>query len=497
MIAAKEVGPSATEPLRKTRLVTGHRPTAALWLLLVGCPTCYVLVYYLCGWMFGESARIAFDACYPFALVWLAALVLFALLRRRSPGIVLLALNALWLVATQWLAKEELVNSDGVCCWALVFCGLFAACACLQPDERRWFLAGITLLLVLVLLLWATAGLITALRGRPVSRLPQVSVQYEDAVPPLVYVRFGELHRNISSTFFVVAAGLLLYWSFRCGHETWQGRLWRSITLAYVPFAFCAVAMQRCRSVYAAFGFVIASALALLVSRQDPRQGVRRRLLAIGLVSVTVTALLYVSLGICANTLLSRAQATIESQKAAELAQAQEEAEASAKEGDATAIPTAEPSPVRRGTSWNTFTLAGRTTIWREVIPVLLAHPKIALRGHAQSSAMDAINARITWPYGLEHPEFAHMHNMFLEQLMIAGVPGLVLQVLFVLSLLKDLAACWRLRAKQSYWALLILGATIIALLFYGLLEPLLVAAPPASMLFYLVAGYVAASVWR
>lgn len=471
--------------------VVSKRLRSVICPLLTCGLTIYLLAYYLCGWMMKRRIRHILVSWRPVVLALLAVIILYALWKQRSTGTVLLTLNLLWLALTRLALGDNPLESKSICFLAFVLCGLFATSACLRRRERRWFLAIITLLLVAVLILWAAAGIITVLRGRPISRLRRIAVSYEDNIPPLVFVMFGKHHRNVSSAFFAIAAGLLFYWWLGCDRNTWQRRFWAVVTLTYLPFSFCAIALQRCRTIYVAFSFITVFAVVLLARERGYVSAGRRLALAALFAATALMALLYVSLGLCADALLKRSQAEVESKQAAALEQVQREQEQAAVEPSQGTDP--EPTPVRRGTVWNTFTFAGRTTIWQEVIPALCAHPEIALLGQSESTAMDVINERITWPYGLEHPVFLHMHNMFLQQLMLAGIPGLLLQVLFVLSLIRSFVRCWRLRTTQPFQTLLMLAAMLVALLCYGMAEPLLVGVSCASMLFCLVAGYFSA----
>lgn len=97
---------------------------------------------------------------------------------------------------------------------------------------------------------------------------------------------------------------------------------------------------------------------------------------------------------------------------------------------------------------------------------------------------MKIINAELT----VSHP---HMHNVLMQQLVIAGVPGVLLYAAFLLYLLWHAAESFRRRGGKDGTVRMILAGLLISLMAYGMLEPLLSPRTPVvTILFLLIAGY-------
>ena len=82
------------------------------------------------------------------------------------------------------------------------------------------------------------------------------------------------------------------------------------------------------------------------------------------------------------------------------------------------------------------------------------------------------------------------MHNILFQQLMTTGVPGFAIYCLFLLLLLKRIALAFFRKGRESTSERQMLGALLLALLVYGVFEPLLCQSIPVpSLLFCLTAG--------
>lgn len=131
--------------------------------------------------------------------------------------------------------------------------------------------------------------------------------------------------------------------------------------------------------------------------------------------------------------------------------------------------------------------MSGRTNVYSSVIPALRQNPKILLLGQLDSNVM----AKITEICGIE---YQHMHNSFLQVLMLMGVPGL----LFALWLTIRLALITiKLLFGKSSTADKLLPLIPVALLVMSLVETM-VFVPWMSMcwslvnfLFLMVSGYL------
>jgi len=72
-------------------------------------------------------------------------------------------------------------------------------------------------------------------------------------------------------------------------------------------------------------------------------------------------------------------------------------------------------------------TLTGRTSIWHAGITTLIRNPSKVLTGFSSKNMMDNVNSVLFELYPNFSQREAHMHNSFMQVLMLMGIPGLVL----------------------------------------------------------------------
>ena len=84
----------------------------------------------------------------------------------------------------------------------------------------------------------------------------------------------------------------------------------------------------------------------------------------------------------------------------------------------------------------------------------------------------------------------AHMHNMLLQQLLMAGVPGFLIYFLLLLSLTVRILKCWFRKEDKSGEETLALGIALTGAMLYGMFEPLLCDNKPfMSVIFCILTG--------
>ncbi|MCR5576077.1 MAG: O-antigen ligase family protein [Oscillospiraceae bacterium] len=428
----------------------------------------YEFNFYLLRYMLPESVFRLYSMALPAALVCEGLILLDVVLngdRWRS----LLLLNLCCLLASRLLLGDFAFSAWSAVHWAILFVCFFHCFTALNAKQKDLLYAVITLELTGLLALWAVLGILTAIMGHPVAGFEEICFSVEHTDPPLVFITFFGLHRNLSAAYFVCTAGMLLY---HCRKT--RAPLWRGLTILFLPLAFCAVALQHSRSNYLAFAVLLGLVLvcSLRQLRRWPR-GLAGQAAALCALALSVS-LLYMGMGAASDgiTALSRAFRT------------QEQAETIGTEGETAA--ESEPAPVisdPRSTLEDSRTLTGRSSIWKSALLTIREKPSIALLGLPMGSIMTRVNQFTGIPN-------VHMHNALMQQLMTSGVPGLVIYCLFFLSLLKKIALVFGCGGKEKGLERQILGMLLSAMLVYSFFEPLLCQRIPVpSLLFCMSAG--------
>ena len=463
-------------------------PVAAFFAIL------YELTYYFVQTMLPEALFRPFAAVRPAAFVCEGLLLLGVVLSRERKRSFLL-LNVCWLVLTRCFLGDLGPFARTSIRWAILFVCFFHCFAFLSKKQRGLLYTLVTLALACMLSLWALLGIATAITGRPTAGIEGICLSVESTEPPLVYVRFFGLHRNVSATYFVCAAGMLVY---HCGKK--KTPFWKGLTFLFLPLAFCAIAIQHSRSNYLAFavllGLILVSSFTRL--RRWPR-GHAGNAAAICALALSVT-LVFMSMGAVSDGISTLSRAMRETPSAETPADGELGAEPDGKpDAEPDGKPDAELNAGRnaeneapaelsdaRDTLADSWTLTGRTRIWKAGLLTIRENPSIALIGLPVESVMTRVNQIV----GLSH---YHMHNVLMQQLMTSGVPGMAIYCLFFLSLFKKIAldVCHRGKKKGVMQPL---EALLLALLVYGMFEPLLYETTPfSSLLFCLNAGLLAA----
>lgn len=461
-------------------------PGAAFFAIL------YEFTFYLVQPMLPEALFRPFTAVRPAAYVCEGLLLLgFVLSRGRKRSFLLL--NVCWLLLTRCFLGDLGSTALFSIQWAIVLVCFFHCFECLNKKQRDLLYTLITLELTCLLGLWALLGIATAITGHPIAGLKSIcfSAEYEGTEPTLVFISFFGIHRNLSATYFVCATGMLLYHCRKTNTSFWKG-----LTLLFLPLAYCAIAIQHSRSNYLAFavllGLILVNSLAQL--RRWPR-GLAGNAAAICTLVLSV-ALVFVSMGTVSNGISALSQ-TMEETPSAETHAGGEldtESEAPVELSDSAGAYTggelnAEnevPAEIfdSRNTLEHSWTLTGRTEIWKTGLLTIWENPSIALIGLPVESIMTRVVQIIDRPYTL-----THMHNALMQQLMMSGIPGMVIYCLFFLSLLKKIALdvrhSWKKRGVMQP-----LEALLLVLLVYSMFEPLLYKSVRiSSLLFCLSAG--------
>lgn len=122
---------------------------------------------------------------------------------------------------------------------------------------------------------------------------------------------------------------------------------------------------------------------------------------------------------------------------------------------------------------WSIVKLSGRTYIWAAIVPTMRDNPRMLLLGSSHAMGMQAINEHIVQEDGSDIV-YAHMHNVYFEQLLYASLPGLALYLALTLLLLRRMRVCMRREAGHDTKPMSILSLLLVAAMLYGMMEPLL-----------------------
>ena len=430
--------------------------------------TLFFIGYTICQCMVSKDLLLRFHWVYELGLVCCCLVVLGVLFEKKSVPLRLLLLNLVWLALTRFLRGEYHLMSSSVFCSALSGCACFIGGSSLKrrQGELLWKLA--VLELAVIMTAWALPGICAALLGHSVFGIERIALDVEYTEPPLVFLRFFGVHRNLTATYFVCAAGMLLVCCLESGK-----RLWKLLLALLLPLWYLAVSLQHSRSTYLTFALLITFSLAaLLLKKGKMTTPIGKALGACALALCLVVS--YKSFAACSNGLMTMSEKLREPAVLPVSDQAE-------------SVPDAQEALIvtdSRSTLQDVPTLTGRTEIWAAAIPALRKHPKVLLVGQAEGKAMKIINAELT-------VSRSHMHNVLMQQLVIAGVPGVLLYAAFLLYLLWHAAESFRRRGGKDGTVRMILAGLLISLMAYGMLEPLLSPRTPVvTILFLLIAGY-------
>lgn len=440
---------------------------------------------------------------YTLRLGFVAAAVLFLYYFRREGWgepleRSLLLLNVFWVYTTCVIHDSLKLQLSLACFWAILFYCVFAFGSSRSCAGREWALDVSCILLCAVLLIAAAAAIaitftgVSPLRGWGVlERLAVLDMEgIEGSDVPMVYIKLFNTHRNTSSAFFVLGLGLMLSRGFR--HQVLPWRLAAAVCAAAF---YLAIALQHSRNTYGAASVCLAMCLGVALQEALKSRGA---LLRHGLVAVAVivsAVLLFLSFNQCGKTLAAVTQVPTQVEENAQSQLKPLSVGAQTQRGELTLLSAAEESaqePAQAGDERDTLddmrTLTGRTDIWKAVLDTIRQHPAIALAGYDQWTMIDLVERT----GGLD--DMPHTHNTFLQQLLMTGVPGLLLYLGLVGILLVRMLRCYFSAVAASLRCLV---ATLAGMMLYGLLEPLLscqVKFP--SLLFCLVAGFFVQE-WR
>lgn len=394
--------------------------------------------------------------------------------KRRPPlELWLLGGNAAWMVFTRLLLGHMQINlgSDAPALWALTCVSVFAFAFYLEGERRERVLDGLLTGFWALHLVLAVLGILTVLFGNLPVVSAVVSLRTENGVPPLTFLSFLRVHRNIACGFFYAALAMAVLQFLR--HRT---AFWRWAAAASVPIFYVVISLQHCRSIFLTTSAYLALVIGMAVQERLERRGVWLRLVCVGLVSAVCTAVLFVGFGRCSDAVVSLAE-SLAQRRAVVLTPVSEQAgpEALTAQLSASALTPEPPAPEQqvqisdqRDTLEDARTLTGRTEIWEAMVRAIRAKPRIALLGTDETKMMKLIQR-----YGPEDPK-EHLHHVLFQQLMTAGVPSFLLCLGYLALLFFRSARCFLELGAQAAERRGLAALLLPMMLIYGSFEPLM-----------------------
>ena len=360
------------------------------------------------------------------------ALVFYCVYTRRSSGTAVKLASALliWYVVTRPILGDlDLSKSNEQLVLYVVYLCLMCYMASVSSASRKKVL-GVFISVVCAFNLAVCIGELYAAMHRTTVTLPlyiEIGMQEESG---LNFVTLTRQHRNLSAQWNCLCFCLVIYLASLC-----RKKLWRiPFVLAAAAF-YAAVAISLSRTTMITLAVAAAMLVMLAVDKYVRAKRTAVRVLALAAVVIIVTPLSYKSfdlIGTAVEKLSSNTAAAAvetvpqtasnEDETAAEESSAQETA-AQDRQAMFTDVRGAE----------NVKALGGRTLVWKSIYTTLRLEPRRLLYGGLTDEYMSAINIIIAHEDPLAVVK--HTHNVFLETLMLTGLPGLLLALAFTLIL--------------------------------------------------------------
>ena len=410
------------------------------------------------------------------AIVALAAVCLCAYGLRGAIEARLLVWYALWMFITRLLNTDWYMQNDldlvlsRVLCAALLLVGLV-----LDAGERRRLLDAVIAVAGAYYLLTALLALYACIFGVYFYLPPEHTVfGRDDAViyASFIYIVAWGTNRTISAVWFYLAWCMMAYEFFRCKNKLWRIPIGLAWFIFHLAIAFC-----FCRSIKLAVcvNTVMLVVLGILHRPRRPKRKALTAVLAVVLAAATlvVTYKSFDWLTSATSAIYRAADVQIE-RTSDEFIGADDEDSADFTDP--------------RDLSESISNISNRGEIYRSVIPTLRADPMRLLIGKYSSKVMDIPRQFLSYPY-------FHMHNFLLQTLMLTGVIGLALALVFTVLLV------WRMIrlffCDRADTAVKTLTLPLTGILIYGMFETILFTASAddravtdfRELFFFLIAG--------
>lgn len=310
-------------------------------------------------------------------------------------------------------------------------------------------------------------------------------------------------HRNISGVWFAFATVLMICQFFRN-----RNILLRIIAVVFGIVFYFATAMSFCRSAQIGLCVAIAMLFILLALKKFSGKKTGFKALMTTAIIVVVLPLSYMGYS-AANSLCTFASSQIAS---SELDSAEENTQDAAPAAVAVADPQEmvsisadEQQPAKeettkkeesisfeeaRGKS-NVLILGGRRYLWHAGLIILNEQPERLLCGGISTEYMEDVKEVCGKLANMKEPDNnGHMHNYIYDALMLTGIPGAVILILFTILLVTRMVKVFFSTKPEDSMGLKILTLPIAMLLVDNMMETHIFRADYAhSFLFFAISG--------
>ena len=350
---------------------------------------------------------------YIFTVISVIAAVAYYAVRGLGDGHEIKALTAYscWVLITRILCGHVFEESD-----LLFVSGMFACCFSMalafqmNYKQRQALLNIFTLLFAGIITLTGIVAIYAAVtQTEPRVKLlgftlELVTFKEEGGV---LRLRLADSHPNNSACWAFLSLSLLIN-RFFAARRGWI----KAIIVISAAVNYLAMALTNCRTIFACFAICFAVLVLLLIQKKTGFKQSGIKITVLILTFVIVTALAYKSIDVSLKminvfSVKNVAEQTLE---------------------DDTLFEDS------RDVFGENSTLGPRVKIWKSIPYVLKKDPMILLRGSAQTGLMD-VSCEVT----KFDPAIGHYHNMFLNVLMLTGIPGLIVVFAFLYLLVKKM----------------------------------------------------------
>lgn len=370
----------------------------------------------------GHADKISMTYLWPLAIAMLVY-ALCARTRRDGRDALIAVCLAAWLWLTCALNGDPYLQINGrfMLGAALTFAVCYPAFSLLAPDDgRRWFGVLAAFYTALVTAFALLCLYVAATRVPFTTPLSDLSIH-------TIYLRlyaFG-YHSNECACAFAIALFMAVYLM-----GALKNIICKALCAVAVIILYAAVAITVSRTAMIIVSVALAAALYLLLYRALSKTRLWVRLAA----SVACAAVVFMAALSLFNPVINLIDGTLEKTEApAPAAYTAPLVKASA---SGMTVAGAQSSSLQtREILSEIGTFTKRTYIWESALKYIKQNPRILLTG-----ALDSDVSRVPMLY-LDY-EIYHMHNVYIEMLMLAGIPGLLAYLWLMLVILR---ACARL----------------------------------------------------
>ena len=355
------------------------------------------------------------------------ALVFYCVYTRRGSGTAVRLASALliWYVVTRPILGDlDLSKSNEQLVLYAVYLCLMCYMASVSSASRKKALV-VLISVVCAFNLAVCIGELYAAMHRTTVTLPlyiEIGMQEESG---LNFVTLTRQHRNLSAQWNCLCFCLVIYLASLC-----RKKLWRIPFILAAAAFYAAVAISLSRTTMITLAVAAAMLVMLAVDKYVRAKRTAVRVAVLAAAVIIVTPLSYKSFDLIGTA--------VEKLSSNTAAAAVETVPQTASDEDETAAeePSAQDGQVMftdvRGAE-NVKALGGRTLVWKSIYTTLRLEPRRLLYGGLTDEYMSAINIIIAHEDPLAVVK--HTHNVFLETLMLTGLPGLLLALAFTLIL--------------------------------------------------------------